>query len=117
MTVSELKVAPVRVDDRSDGQHVEVLGRLDVHTAADVRLLLHDAVDAGSGPVLLHLAAAEIGDATGLGLLVECHRRSRRAGRALRLVDATARSHRLLRRARLERAFGLSSRTVASLTA
>lgn len=116
MTVRVLPEQWVRVDERSDGQHVEVQGRLDVHSAADVRLLLRDAVDDGSGPVLLHLGRAEIGDATGLGLLVECHRRSRRRGRVVRLVDATARSRRLLRRARLERAFGLAA-DVVTLTA
>jgi anti-anti-sigma regulatory factor len=44
-----------------------------------------------------------VGDATGFGLLVECVRRSRLAGRPMRIVAADERTRRLLRRARLGR--------------
>ena len=59
-----------------------VTGRLDVHTVADVRLLLHAAVDRGSGDLMVHLAEAEVHDATGLGVIVGAHHRARRAGRS-----------------------------------
>jgi anti-anti-sigma factor len=119
MTVSAMRPDPVRVRDTAEGQHVQVIGRLDVHTAADARLVLHEAVDTGVGDLLLDLGHAEIGDSTGLGLLVECHRRSRRLGRPVRLVAASERSRRILRRARLDRAFGLTgtTATVVTLTA
>jgi anti-anti-sigma regulatory factor len=42
-----------------------------------------------------------VGDATGFGLIVECQRRARRAGRPMRIVAADERTRRLLRRARL----------------
>jgi anti-anti-sigma regulatory factor len=51
--------------------------------------------------LLLDLAEVHVGDATGFGLLVECLRRSRRAGRPLHIVAADDRTRRLLRRARL----------------
>jgi hypothetical protein len=70
MTVSAMRPDPVRVRDTAEGQHVQVIGRLDVHTAADARLVLHEAVDTGVGDLLLDLGHAEIGDSTGLGLLV-----------------------------------------------
>ena len=68
-----------------------ITGRLDVHTVADVRLLLHAVVDRGSGDLLVHLAEAEVHDATGLGVIVGAHHRARRAGRQLVLVDVSPR--------------------------
>ena len=55
----------------------------------------------GSTPLLLDLGEAHVGDATGFGLIVECQRRARRAGRPMRIVAADDRTRRLLRRARL----------------
>lgn len=85
------------------GGHVLIRGRLDVRTVADVRLLLHESIDGGEGELLVDLAEAEVGDATGLGVLVGAHHRARRAGRQLVLVDVSARMERLLRAARLQR--------------
>jgi anti-anti-sigma factor len=86
-----------------------------------VRLLLHEIIDTGCGDVLMRLADAEIGDATGLGVLVEAYNRARRAGRRLAVVDMTERTERLLRVSRLDRSLvrgprGIPS-TVAPLTA
>ena len=55
----------------------------------------------------MRLAGAEIGDATGLGVLVEAYNRARRAGRRLAVVDMTERTGRLLRASRLDRALVL----------
>jgi anti-anti-sigma factor len=83
------------------GCHVVLRGRIDVRTVADLRLTLHRLIANGSTPVLLDLAEAPVGDATGFGFLVECQRRARRAGRPMRIVAADDRTRRLLRRARL----------------
>lgn len=78
-------------------------GRLDVHVAADVRLALAEAVDAGSGDLVVDLAGLEAVDATGLGVLVGAHRRAQRAGRTLILEGVPAPVGRLLLVTRLDK--------------
>ncbi len=85
------------------GALVSLTGRLDVHAAADVRLALADAVDAGSGELVLVLAELESVDATGLGVLVGAHRRAQRAGRTLVLEDVPDTVSRMLFVTRLDR--------------
>ncbi len=117
--------APVFVEVTATGQRVRVVGPLDVRTVPDLRLALHDIVDGGTGEVLLYLAEAEIGDATGLGVIVEAYTRARRAGRVLAVADMTERTERLLRLSRLHRSLVRPvvrgslgpSRTVSTLTA
>ena len=119
MTVQPIATAPMYAIMTSRGQEVTVHGRIDVHTVADVRLTLHALLADGSGDLYLHLGDAEIGDATGLGVLVESHHRARRGGRRLVLGELTPRTERLLRAARLHRILhrGLEESTVAPLTA
>lgn len=109
----------VSVVDSARGQKVVIAGRLDVRSAADLRLDLHAAVDHGAGDLYLHLADVEIGDATGLGVLLEAHRRARRSGRRLVVASMTPRTARLLRAARLHRVFHLeiAPATAVPLTA
>src|SRR6476620_12513889 len=107
MSVSSVGVLPVEVRAGRDGQVVAITGRIDVHTVPDVRLLLHEIIDTGIGDVHMRLAGAEIGDATGLGVLVEAYNRARRAGRRLAVIDMTERTGRLLRASRLDRAMVL----------
>ena len=83
------------------GCHVVLRGRLDVRTVADLRMTLHRVIANGTTAVLLDLGEAHVGDATGFGLIVECERRARRAGRPMHIVAADDRTRRLLRRARL----------------
>ena len=78
------------------GREVAVSGRLDVSTVADVRVALHDILARGAGDLLIHLAQAEVHDATGLGVIVGVHHRARRLGRRLVLVDVSPRLDRLL---------------------
>ena len=94
---------PIRVVDAPDGHDVTIEGRLDVHSVPDIRDAIHAVIVAGTGEVRLHVGAAEIGDATGLGVIVHLHRRATRAGRRLVLSDASDRTTRLLRACRLER--------------
>lgn len=121
MSISSIGTLPVEVSATGTGQAVAIVGRIDVHTVPDMRLLLHEIIDTGCGDVHLRLAGAEIGDATGLGVLVEAYNRARRAGRRLAVVDMTERTGRLLRASRLDRALVLreddAGPTVAAVTA
>jgi anti-anti-sigma factor len=103
MTAGTVQAPSVTVLETVTGQELVITGRLDVHTVADVRLQLHAVVDRGSGDLLVHLAEAEVHDATGLGVIVGAHHRARRAGRQLVLVDVSPRLDRLLRASRLHR--------------
>jgi anti-anti-sigma factor len=119
MAVQPTSSAPMRVIDSERGQEVAIEGRIDVRSALDLRLALHSVIGDGVGDLYLHLGDVEIGDATGLGVLLESHRRARREGRRLVLASITPRTERLLRIARLHRVFhvALPSATVAPLTA
>jgi len=101
------------VDQVEPGQLVQLAGRLDVHAAADVRLALADAVELGSGDLVIDLASLEGVDATGLGVLVGAHRRAGRAGRRLVLRDVQPPVHRLLFLTRLDRVLRLSTTDAA----
>ena len=103
MTLTIVGAPPARVAEIRRGQEVAVSGRLDVHTVAEVRLALHDILGRGTGDLLIHLACAEVHDATGLGVIVGAHHHARRAGRRLVLVDVSPRLDRLVRASRLQR--------------
>jgi anti-anti-sigma factor len=78
-------------------------GRLDVRGAADARARLHQAVDTGSGDLVLDLRGLESWDATGLGVIMGTHRRAGRLGRRLVLRAVPAQLQRLLVATRLHR--------------
>ena len=60
-------------------------------TAADVRARLHRAVDDGTGPLVVDLAAVERLDVVGLGVLMGAHRRAATRGRELRVAHPSRR--------------------------
>ncbi len=93
----------VTIIEREDaaGCHVTLRGRLDVRSVPDLRITLHRLIAGGSSPLLLDLSEAQVGDATGFGMLVESVRRARRAGRPIHVVASDDRTRRLLRRGRL----------------
>lgn len=95
--------ATATVETTVRGDEVTLTGALGGSTAADLRGLLNAAIDGGAGTVVLHLGQAEVIDATGLGLIVEAHRRARHRGRHVVIADASPRVYRLLRRTRLHR--------------
>lgn len=109
----------IHITSGPDGHDIYIDGRLDVHSVPDIRDAIHAVINQGTGDLRLHLRAAEIGDATGLGVLVHLHRRATRADRRLLLVDPSDRTSRLLRGCRLDRILARrsSSLTVAPLTA
>lgn len=107
--------ATATVEATASGDVITLTGPLGVTTAADVRGLLHTAIDTGRGDVVLHLEHAEVVDSTGLGLIVEAHRRAGRHGRRVVIADATPRMHRLLRRTRLHRIIETAPRETREL--
>ncbi len=110
-TGDERVVATV-IDEVVPGSEIQVEGPLDVHSVADVRAALGRAIDDGAGDLVVHLAQAEIGDATGLGVIVGAHHRAQRAGRQLVLADVSPRLERLLRATKLNRIIPVSSPTM-----
>ena len=87
------------------GDHAELAvgGRLDVRSAADARTVLHSAVDAGRGDLVLDLTELDSWDATGLGVIMEAHRRAGRVNRRLVLRGVPPQMERLLIATRLHR--------------
>lgn len=96
------------------GQRVRLRGRLDVHTVADARTELRIAVAHGTGELLVDLAGAELGDTTGLGMLLGAHRRAHRAGRQLVLVGVSGGLQRLLVATRLARVLTVAAAETVS---
>ena len=91
----------ITVREDAPGQCVSILGRIDIHSVPDLRLALHRVIDGSPGPLALDLADSVIGDATGLWMLVEAHRRCLRQGRPMSFENACDRAARLLRAVRL----------------
>ena len=71
--------------------------------AADARTVLHSAVDAGRGDLVLDLTELDSWDATGLGVIMGAHRRAGRANRRLVLRGVPPQMERLLVATRLHR--------------
>jgi anti-anti-sigma factor len=85
-------------------QVLELSGRVDGTTAAEVRPLLHQAVDDGAGALVVDLGGVDVLDAVGLGVLFMTARRARLRGRRLVLRHAPVRMARLLAVARAHQA-------------
>jgi anti-anti-sigma factor len=88
-------------------REVVLSGRLDVSCVGAVRDVLHEAIDLGSGDLVVDLAAVELVDATGLGVLLGADRRAKQVGRRIVLRDASPRVRRILRVTRLHRVLTL----------
>ncbi|MGH3663860.1 MAG: STAS domain-containing protein [Micromonosporaceae bacterium] len=90
-------------DGEDTGELVTLVGRIDAHSASQLRERLHRAVDGGAGMLVLDMSSVELIDATGLGVLVGASRRALRADRQVVLRGAASRLCRLLRVTRLDR--------------
>jgi anti-anti-sigma factor len=99
---------PAGIEVTRRGKVLVVSGRLDSRSASALRAALQDAVDEppdeAGADLELDLAALEIWDGAGLGVLVGANRRARRAGRQIVLIAVAPRIARLLRATRLDRA-------------
>ncbi|MBB5079927.1 STAS domain-containing protein [Nonomuraea endophytica] len=93
----------MRVQGKPGAQVVRIGSRLDAGTSAGLRQRLHDAVDSGTGDLILDLSKLEMIDATGLGVLVGTHRRALAAERRLVLRRVPPRIMRVLAVTRLNR--------------
>jgi anti-sigma B factor antagonist len=97
----------------TDGGPVQLIGRLDARGAGTARDALHAALATGDGELVVDLSGVELLDATGLGVLVDVHRRAGLAGRRLVLRNASPRVARLLAITRLNRVLAVESAGVA----
>jgi anti-anti-sigma factor len=88
-----------------DPSNIMVPARLDVATSADIRRLLHEAVDHCVGDLRLDVSEVNVIDAAGLGVLVGARRRADVLGVRVVLVNVPPRLHRLLAVTRLSRLF------------
>ena len=88
---------------------IALSGRLDVSAAAEVREVLHEALDLGMGDLVVDLSGVEVVDATGLGVLLGADRRAKLVGRRIVLRDASPRVMRILRVTRLYRVLTLDA--------
>lgn len=95
--------------DAATGHEIALSGRLDVSAVADVRQALHDAIDRGTGDLVVDISGVELVDATGLGVLLGADRRAKQAGRRVVLRDAGPRVRRILRVTRLHRVLTLDA--------
>jgi anti-anti-sigma factor len=98
---------------RGDHAELVIAGRLDVHSAADARTVLHSAVDDGVGDLVLDLTELDSWDATGLGVIMGAHRRAGRTGRRLVLRGVPPQLQRLLVATRLHRILAIEGGIVA----
>lgn len=85
------------------GAIVALRGRLSSTTVGEVRAAISEAIDLGVDDVVVDMSGVELMDATGLGVLVGCHRRAERSGRRLVLHNVPERIDRLLLATRLHR--------------
>lgn len=95
------------------GQRLMLDGVLDASSAPDVRLALHEALDHGVDDLVIDLAALQMLDATGLGVLVGSHRRAGRLGRRLVLTGVPPQVERMLLVTRLHRVLHVETDAVA----
>jgi anti-sigma B factor antagonist len=99
--------APACVEHPVPGQRIRIVGSIDAASVGGVRAGLHDAVDLGTGELIVELGGLELGDATGLGALLGAHRRANRAGRTMVLTDVPIALQRILAYTRLGRVLAI----------
>jgi anti-sigma B factor antagonist len=89
---------------------VRLDAHLDVRNIAMVRPALHAVIDAADRDVILDLAATELIDAAGLGMLTAAHLRAERAGHHLILRNCNPHVRRVLAVTRLNRLLHIERR-------
>ncbi|HET6909404.1 MAG TPA: STAS domain-containing protein [Mycobacteriales bacterium] len=101
----------MQIEVLQPGCLLSLRGQLSSICVGDVRAALCDAIDDGVDDVVVDMSGVELMDATGLGVLVGCHRRAERAGRRLVLHNVPDRIERLLLATRLHRVLCLDRAT------
>jgi anti-anti-sigma factor len=84
----------IRID--VPGGLIALSGRLSAATVAEVRATLTVAISGGTGDLVVDIAAVDLVDASGLGVLVSAHRLALRNERRLVLRNVPQRIERLL---------------------
>jgi anti-sigma B factor antagonist len=98
---------------------VKIGSHLDVRNVGHVRTTLHHALEAHAdkpGDIVVDMAALEVIDAAGLGMLTAAHLRAERAGQRLVLRNCSDEIRRVLAVTRLNRILHVDRRHL-SLTA
>ncbi len=104
--------------ERAGGAYVLRLhGELDLRTVPKLRMRLAEALERGSGAVVVDLTEVTFIDSTGLSALLNALRRLTRAGRRLLLSTQDGPVLRLLRMTRLDGTFPLYDSPDAALDA
>jgi len=104
--------------DRVGGAHVlRLRGELDLRTVPKLRMRLAEALERGTGPVIIDLTDVTFIDSTGLSALLNALRRLTRAGRGMVLTLHEGPVLRLLRMTRLDSTFALYDSPEAALDA
>jgi anti-sigma B factor antagonist len=104
--------------ERAGGAHVlRLRGELDLRTVPKLRMRLAEALQRGSGPVVVDLTEVTFIDSTGLSALLNALRRLTRAGRRMLLATQEGPVLRLLRMTRLDSTFALYDSAEAALDA
>lgn len=83
---------------------------LDVRNVAEVRAMIDQVLDTATGDVVVDIAALDVIDAAGLGMLTAAHLRAERAGRHLILQGCRDDVRRILAVTRLNRVLHLDRR-------
>jgi anti-anti-sigma factor len=96
------RIPAIEAEDMLGVRVVTVRGELDIAQAAELQVLLRDAVWRFDGNVLVDLAAAGFVDASTLSSLTRMSLRMRRDGRRLALLRASSQMRRILAIAQLE---------------
>lgn len=89
--------------DATQDEALAPCGRLDGSSVGEVRARLHHLIESGTGPVVVDLAAVDLIDVTGLGMLAAAHRRLEREGRRLVIRGCADHVRRVLAVTRLTR--------------
>jgi anti-anti-sigma factor len=104
----------VHIEVVRPGCLIALRGRLSSSSVGDVRTALSEAIEEGVDDMIVDMSGVELMDATGLGVLVGCHRRAERAGRRLVLHNVPERIERLLLATRLHRVLCVDRLTPAA---
>lgn len=75
---------------------LSLAGEVDLATSPDLSRVLVDALDAGAQELILDMAAVELIDATGIGVLVSASNRARRTGGGITVRSASPAVRRVL---------------------
>ncbi len=81
---------------------VELIGEVDVYSAAQAKQAMHELVDSGANNILIDLQGTDYLDSTAMGVLVGVLKRVAENGGSLRLIGLRPRIRRLFEITRLD---------------